>query len=399
MYKIMAVNAGSSSLKFQLFEMPSEKLICKGICERIGHEDGRFSIKGEGDYFEKDTVLPIMDHAVAVQIVIDAMLKYKVVETLEEIQGIGHRIVQGGKYFSDSVLFDDYAEKKIEELITLAPLHNGPHLVGFRAFKKLLPNVRNVAVFDTAFHQTMAPVDYMFPVPYEWYEKYDIRRYGAHGTSHKYLYGEALKYLDKKDDIKIITCHLGSGSSITAIKDGKCVATSMGLTPLGGIMMGTRCGDIDPSVVTYACEKTGKTPEEIFQILNKQSGFKGVSNGKDDSRDVIADMEKGDEKAKLANDLFVRRVCDFIGQYYVRLGGCDMIIFSAGIGENAGYYRDRICKELEPSLGTKLDPKQLDLRGVDTLISTPDSKIKVAVIPTNEELMIARDTVRILNLK
>ena len=272
--------------------------------------------------------------------------------------------------------------------------------MGYRAFKKVLPNVKNVAVFDTAFHQTMEPVDFLFPVPYEWYEKYDIRRYGAHGTSHKYLYSEALEYIDKKDNIRVITCHLGSGASITAIKDGKCVATSMGLTPLGGLMMGTRCGDIDPSVVTYACEKTGLTPAEMFQVLNKKSGFKGVTtNGRDDSRDVLKDMEAGDERAKLANELFIRRICDYIGQYFVRLGGCDLIVFSAGIGENSGYYRERICQELEGALGTKVTKEQLNLRGEKALISTKDSKIKVAVIPTNEELMIARDTVRILNLK
>lgn len=396
MYKIMAVNAGSSSLKFKLFEMPSEKEIVSGICERIGHEDGLFTIKG----YVKDKVVPFKDHAVAVKLVLDSLLEFKIIKSLDEIQGVGHRVVQGGKYFSDSALFDDYAEKKIEELISLAPLHNGPHLVGYRAFKKVLPNVKNVAVFDTAFHQTMEPVDFLFPVPYEWYEKYDIRRYGAHGTSHKYLYSEALEYIDKKDNIRVITCHLGSGASITAIKDGKCVATSMGLTPLGGLMMGTRCGDIDPSVVTYACEKTGLTPAEMFQVLNKKSGFKGVTtNERDDSRDVLKDMEAGDERAKLANELFIRRICDYIGQYFVRLGGCDLIVFSAGIGENSGYYRERICQELEGALGTKVTKEQLNLRGEKALISTKDSKIKVAVIPTNEELMIARDTVRILNLK
>lgn len=397
MAKIMAVNAGSSSLKFKLFAMPEEKVICSGIAERVGHDDGIFTIKvGE----EKETkVLPIPNHSVAVDLLLKALISKNIVKSLDEIEGVGHRIVQGGKYFHDSVVFDDYAEKKIEELISLAPLHNGPHLIGYRAFKKALPQVGNVAVFDTAFHQTMEMTDYLFPVPYEWYEKYDIRRYGAHGTSHKYLYGEGLKYVDKKKDIKVITCHLGSGASITAIKDGKCVATSMGLTPLGGIMMGTRCGDIDPSVVTYAIEKTHKSAEEIFQILNKQSGFKGVSHDRDDSRLVLKDMEEGDERAKIANDLFIRRACDYIGQYFVRLGGCDLIIFSAGIGENSGYYREKICEELEPALGTKLIPEQLNMRGVEALISTPDSRIKVAVIPTDEELMIARDTCRILNIK
>lgn len=397
MAKIMAVNSGSSSLKFKLYQMPEEKVICSGIAERVGHEDGIFTIKVNGKSYSK--TLPILNHSVAVSLLLDTLIEMKILNSLDEIQGVGHRIVQGGKYFNDSVIFNEYVENKIEELISLAPLHNGPHLVGYRAFKKALPNVGNVAVFDTAFHQTMEYTDYLFPVPYEWYEKYDIRRYGAHGTSHKYLYNEALEYIDKKKDIKIITCHLGSGASITAIKDGKCVATSMGLTPLGGIMMGTRCGDIDPSVVTYACEKTGKTPSEIFQILNKKSGFYGISNKRDDSRDVLKDMENGDERAKIANELFIRRISDFIGQYYVRLGGCDMIVFSAGIGENSGYYRQRVCDEIAPALGTKLMPEQMSMRGIKSLISTPDSKIKVALIPTDEEVMLARDTCRLLNIK
>ena len=395
MYKIMAVNAGSSSLKFKLFEMPNELVICSGLVGRIGHDNAEFKFVSQAG--KEESVLPVKDHSSAVKLVLDTILEKKIIASLDEIQGVGHRIVQGGKYFSDSVLFDDYAEKKIEELIALAPLHNGPHLVGFRAFKKVLPEVKNVAVFDTSFHQTMEEQDYIFPVPYEWYEKYDIRRYGAHGTSHKYLSIEGAKYLDDKEHSRIISCHLGSGASITAIKDGKCVATSMGLTPLGGIMMGTRCGDIDPSVVTYVCEKANIKPEEMFQILNKKSGFLGFT-GFDDSRDVIAAMESGNKLAKLANDLWIRRICDYIGQYYVRLGGCDLIIFSAGIGENSGYLRKRIIDELTPSLGVKICDDQLNLRGVDRLISTPDSKIKVAMIPTDEELMIAKDTCRILHL-
>jgi len=272
-------------------------------------------------------------------------------------------------------------------------------LVGFRAFKSVLPNVKSVAVFDTAYHQTMEPVDYIFPVPYEYYEQYDIRRYGAHGTSHQYLAQEGKKYLEGIEHPRIISCHLGSGASITAIRDYKCVATSMGLTPLGGIMMGTRCGDIDPSVMKFACEKTGKTIDEMYQIFNKQSGLLGISGISNDTRDILKASEAGDKRAILANELFVRRVADFIGQYFVRLGGADLIIFSAGIGENVGFYREKICDAIGGALGIKIDRVfNLPLRQTEAVISTPESKIKVVVIPTDEEVMIARDTYSILGL-
>ena len=397
MAKVMAVNAGSSSLKFKLFEMPEEKVICSGLVGRIGKEDAEFKFVLNDQKEEK--VLPVLTYTYAVELVLKTLLEKGVVKHLEEIQGVGHRIVQGGKYFNDSVKFDDDVEKKVEELISLAPLHNGAHLIGLRAIKEALPHVGNVAVFDTAFHQTMEPQDYMFPVPYEWYEKYDIRRYGAHGTSHKYLSHEGMKFVDKKENVRMITCHLGSGASITAIRDGKCVATSMGLTPLGGIMMGTRCGDIDPSVVTYACEKTGMTPEQMFQTLNKQSGLKGFSGVDDDSRNVLKAMREGNKRAELAIDLWVRRVVDYIGQYYVRLGGCDLLVFSAGVGENDGYLRQRVVDGIAEALGVKLKPEQLTIRGEEAVLSTDDSKIKVVLIPTDEELMIARDTCRILNIK
>ncbi|MDY6363253.1 MAG: acetate/propionate family kinase, partial [Bacilli bacterium] len=318
MDKVMAVNAGSSSLKFKLYEMPEEKVLCSGNAERIGHEDAIFGIKW-ADQSEKK-VLPILDHAAAVQLVVDALIEKKIIKSMDEIVAVGHRIVQGGKYFSHSELFNKDTEDKIESLIPLAPLHNKAHLVGFRAFKKILPNVTSVAVFDTAFHQSMEPQDYVFPIPYEYTEKYDCRRYGAHGTSHQYLSQEALKYLKGVEHPRIISCHIGSGASITAIKDGKCVATSMGLTPLGGIMMGTRTGDLDPSVMNYLCACTGKSVEEMYQIFNKKSGFLGVSEVSNDSRDVLAAVEAGDPKAILANKLFIRRIADFIGQYYVRLG-------------------------------------------------------------------------------
>lgn len=391
MDKVMAVNAGSSSLKFKLYEMPEEKVLCSGNAERIGHEDAIFGIKW-ADQSEKK-VLPILDHAAAVQLVVDALIEKKIIKSMDEIVAVGHRIVQGGKYFSHSELFNKDTEDKIESLIPLAPLHNKAHLVGFRAFKMILPNVTSVAVFDTAFHQSMEPQDYVFPIPYEYTEKYDCRRYGAHGTSHQYLSQEALKYLKDVKHPRIISCHIGSGASITAIKDGKCVATSMGLTPLGGIMMGTRTGDLDPSVMNYLCACTGKSVEEMYQIFNKKSGFLGVSEVSNDSRDVLAAVEAGDPKAILANKLFIRRIADFIGQYYVRLGGVDLIIFSAGIGENSYEIRESICREIAPALGLEIDYElNKGKRGVEVVLSKPESKVKVVVIPTDEEVMIARDT-------
>ena len=393
MAKVMAVNAGSSSLKFKLYEMPEEKVLCSGNAERIGHEDAIFGIK-YGEESEK-RVLPILDHARAVELVVEAMIEKGIVKSMDEIIAVGHRIVQGGKYFSHSELFNKDTEDKIESLIPLAPLHNKAHLVGFRAFKKILPNVTNVAVFDTAFHQSMAEEDYIFPIPYEYTVKYDCRRYGAHGTSHDYLAQKAKAYLPEIAHPRLITCHIGSGASISAVKDGKCVATSMGLTPLGGIMMGTRTGDLDPSVMNYLCQCTGKSVEEMYQIFNKKSGFLGVSEVSNDSRDIAKACEEGNKKAILADRLFIRRVADFIGQYFVRLGGADMIIFSAGIGENSPDFRKKVINEIAPALGVEIDEKlNSTLRGKEALISTPNSKIKVAVIPTDEEVMIARDAYR-----
>ena len=389
MAKVMTINSGSSSLKFKLYEMPEEKVLCSGNCERIGLADGIFTIKYDD---KKDQTFPVFpNHAVAAKTVVDALLEKGIIKSFDEIKAIGHRIVQGGKYFSHSELFNKDTEDKIESLIPLAPLHNAAHLTCFRAFKEVLPNCPMIAVFDTAFHQTMEPQDYMFAIPYELSTKYDIRRYGAHGTSHKYLAQEALKYLEGIEHPRIITCHIGSGASITAIKDGKCVATSMGLTPLGGIMMGTRTGDLDPSVFNYVCTVTGKSPEEVYQMFNKKSGFLGVA-GFSDSRDVLAGVEKGEERCVLANSIFLRRICDYIGQYYVRLGGCDMIIFSAGIGENEPRTRRDVCRQLYPAFGVKINEElNSTIHGKEMLISTEDSKIKVAVIPTDEEVMIARD--------
>ena len=389
MAKVMTINSGSSSLKFKLYEMPEEREICSGNCERIGLEDGIFTIKFNG---QKERTTPVFpNHAVAAKTVVDALLEKGIIKSFDEIKAIGHRIVQGGKYFSKSAMFDADTEAKIESLIPLAPLHNAAHLTCFRAFKEVLPNCPAIATFDTAFHQTMEEQDYIFPIPYELSEKYDIRRYGAHGTSHKYLAQEGRKYLEGIEHPRIISCHIGSGASITAIKDGKCVATSMGLTPLGGIMMGTRTGDMDPSVFNYVVRVTGMSAEEVYQMFNKKSGFAGVY-GKSDSRDVEAGIRNGEETAILCDQLFVRRIADFIGQYYVRLGGCDLIIFSAGIGENDPRTRENVINAIGEALGAKIDKElNYNARGKEALISTPDSKIKVAVIPTDEEVMIARD--------
>ena len=390
MAKVLTINSGSSSLKFKLYEMPEEKVLCSGNCEKIKLEKGIFTIK-YGD--QKEVSEPAFpDHQVAAQKVVDELLAKKIISSYDEIKAVGHRIVQGGKYFSHSEMFDADTEAKIESLIPLAPLHNAAHLTCFRAFKKVLPNCPMVAVFDTAYHQTMEPQDYVFPIPYELTEKYDIRRYGAHGTSHNYLALEGEKYLKDTKGKRIISCHIGSGASITAIKDGKCVATSMGLTPLGGIMMGTRTGDMDPSVFNYVVKVTGKSAEEVYQMFNKQSGFAGMSSVGPDSRDVLKAVEEGNEHAILANKVFNRRIADFIGQYYVRLGGADLIIFSAGIGENEPRTRRDVCKLIKDALGVEIDEElNSTIHGKECLISTPNNKIKVAVIPTDEEVMIARD--------
>lgn len=394
MYKIMTINSGSSSLKFKLYEMPEEKVLCSGNCERIGNEDGIFTIKYGN---KKDVSYPSFPtHSVAAETVLHALKEKGIINDFNEIKGIGHRIVQGGKYFDQSVLFNDDVEKKIESLIPLAPLHNKAHLICYNAFKEVLPNCPSVATFDTAFHQTMEEEDYLFPIPYELSEKYDIRRYGAHGTSHKYLSEKAESYLKDVKHPRIISCHIGSGASITAIKDGKSIATSMGLTPLGGIMMGTRTGDMDPSVFNYVCKVTNKSAEEVYQMFNKKSGFLGVSGISNDSRDVLAEVEKGNKNAIRANNLFNRRIADFIGQYFVRLGGADLIVFSAGIGENEPRTRRDVCHLIKDALGVQIDEElNMKTRGVEALISTPDSKIKVVVIPTDEEVMIARDTYRL----
>ena len=395
MEKVMAVNAGSSSLKFKLYEMPIEKVICSGIVERIGFDDAIFKIKYNGN--EHKEITPIKDHSEAVKLLLDGLIKFGIIKHYDEIKATGHRIVQGGSYFSSSAIINDDTLNKIRDLIPLSPLHNQAELIGIQAFKKVLPNTPGICSFDTAFHQTMTEEDYTYAIPYEYTLKYKIRRYGAHGTSHKYLSEEARKFLAKDSDDRMIICHLGSGASLSAIHNGKCVATSMGLTPLGGIMMGTRTGDLDPSVFNYVVSQTGKTSEEIYQEFNKKSGLLGVSGISSDARDLIKAESEGNKRAALANKLWARRVADFIGQYYVRLGGCDILVFSAGIGENSPVYRELVLENIKEALHIEYD-KELNNStiGVERLISTSTSSIKVAVIPTDEEVMIARDAYNML---
>ena len=396
MSKVMAVNCGSSSLKFKLYEMPEEVVICSGIVERIGHKDGIFQLKYKGKNNKK--IVPVKDHAVAVNLVMEALVEEHIIKDLNEIKATGHRVVQGGPYFKESTEFNEDTVEKIRSLIPLAPLHNQAHLTGFEAFKKVLPNTPAIAVFDTAFHQTMEEEDYLFPIPKEYSDKYLIRRYGAHGTSHKYLSQKGEEYIPNSKDKKMIICHLGSGASITATKNGKCVATSMGLTPLGGIMMNSRTGDMDPSVYYQLLKVTGKDNETLFQELNKKSGLYGVSEVSNDSRDIETKAKEGDKNSIIAMKLWARRVADYIGQYYVRLGGCDLIIFSAGIGENASTYRELALKNIEEALNLKIDyklNKELPC-GKEAVLSKEDSPIKVVIIPTDEEVMIARDAYALL---
>ena len=398
MSKVIAVNSGSSSLKFQVFDMPSEEVLTSGQAERIGQEMGAFTIKYNGE--KHVTNLPLPDHKAAVRLLLKSLTDLGIVEDLNEIKGAGHRIVQGGAYFSESVVVDEDVVNKVDELCELAPLHNPAHLVCYRAFKEALPQIGHVFVFDTAFHQTMGPESYLFPVPYDWYTQYKIRRYGAHGTSHWYVNRRTAEIMGRPvEDMNMITCHLGNGASITAIKGGKCINTSMGLTPLGGIMMGTRSGDIDPTVVFYMMKKLECTPDEMDTFLNKRSGMLGVSGISSDARDIQAAYEEGNERAILTVDLYTNRVINVIGGYYMQLGHVDAIVFTAGLGENDAHMRERVLKKLEEGMGVSIDYElNKQIHGKECLISKPDSKIAVYVIPTNEELVIARDTVRLLGL-
>ena len=396
MSKIISVNAGSSSLKFQLFEMDDETVITSGVIERIGLEDSIFTIKYNG---EKDvTTLPIENHKVAVQLLLDTLIKKEIVKDLDEIKGVGHRVVQGGAYFDQSVIIDDDVVAKIDELKSLAPLHNPAHLTGYYAFKEAIPNAGAVAVFDTAFHQTMPDYAYMYAIPYEMYEKYGVRRYGFHGTSHMFVSGEAIKFgnLDP-EKAKVIVCHLGNGASISASIGGKCVDTSMGLTPLEGLIMGTRSGDLDPAIIEYLCNHENLTVSEMLNILNKKSGVLGMSGGiSSDFRDLNAAANEGNEIAKVTLEAYAYRVAKYIGSYTAAMNGVDAITFTAGVGENAAWLRPMVCKYLG-FLGVKLDEAASEKAcGVEGIISTADSKVKLCVIPTNEELAIARETLALV---
>lgn len=385
---ILSVNAGSSSLKFTGFEMPSEDVLISGVFERIGIDNSFYTIKVNGEKIKKEVELP--NHKVAFEILIKELMDNKIVESLDEIKGVGHRIVQGGAYFDKTVIADEDAVSKIDELASLAPLHNPAAIVGINAAKEVMPNAVQTVVFDTAFHQTMAPCEYMYAVPYAWYKEYGIRKYGAHGTSHKYV-SQRMNEILGRNDTKLITCHIGNGASISAVKDGKCIDTSMGLTPNAGLIMGSRCGDMDATVVTYAMEKTGMTPKEMDTVLNKQSGLLGISGVSSDSRDIEEGIKNGNERCILAQEMYVKRIVEYIAKYYVLLGGCDAIVFTAGVGENSISTRKEILNKLAV-LGIKVDEEANNVRGEERKITTDDSAVPAYIIPTNEELMIAKDT-------
>ncbi|AQY51328.1 acetate kinase A/propionate kinase 2 [Listeria weihenstephanensis FSL R9-0317] len=389
MEKTIAINAGSSSLKFQLYDMPSERVITAGIVERIGLKDSIFTISVDGEKIKEVTDIP--DHEVAVQMVLDKLISHNIIKSYDEITGVGHRVVHGGEKFTESVLIDDKVIADIEQLSELAPLHNPANVTGIRAFRKVLPNIVAVAVFDTAFHQTMPQSSYLYSLPYNYYKDYGIRKYGFHGTSHKYVSERASELLGRPvEELRLITCHLGNGASIAAIEGGKSMDTSMGFTPLAGVSMGTRSGNIDPALVPFIMEKTGKTAEQVLDVLNKESGMLGVSGISSDLRDLESEAAKGNDRAELALDVFVDGIHKFIGSYAARMNGVDAIIFTAGIGENSAYIRERVLRGLE-FMGVYWDPALNQVHGVEAFLNYPHSPVKVIVIPTNEELVIARD--------
>lgn len=389
---VLSVNAGSSSLKFTGFKMPEEEVLISGVFERIGIDNSFYTIKINGEKIKKEKDLP--NHEVAVKTLLDELIANHVVNSLEEIGAVGHRVVHGGEKYTNSVLVDENVKNTIHELCNLAPLHNPANLMGIEVFNKVLPNVKNVAVFDTAFHQTMPASAYIYPVPYEWYTEYGVRKYGFHGTSHKYVNSKISEVLGR-NDLKVISCHLGNGGSITAIDSGKVLDTSLGFTPNAGLMMGTRSGDIDESIIPYVIAKTGKTLAEVSNDLNKHSGFLGVSGVSSDSRDISEGIRNGNERCILAEEIYERRVVNYIASYYALLNGVDVICFAGGIGENAIDVRANIIKKLS-CFGIELDENANDSRGEVKKISSDNSKVLCYVIPTDEELMIARDTYNIV---
>lgn len=394
--KILVLNSGSSSLKYQLIDMTNEEVIAKGNFERIGQGNSFLTHKvGEDKHLIEH---PVKNHEEAIKLVLEQFThpEYGVIKVLGEIDAVGHRLVHGGEKFASSVVINNEVIEKVKECSSLAPLHNPAGILGIEACQRLMPGTPMVGVFDTAFHQTMPKEHYIYPIPYEYYEKYSIRKYGFHGTSHRFVSERAAELMGgQREDLKIVTCHLGQGASIAAIKGGKCLDTSMGLTPLAGIPMGTRCGDIDPAIVKYIMDTENLSIQEVDTILNKKSGAFGISGISPDFRDIEIEADKGNERAKLALDNYNYLVAQYVGRYAVTLQGIDAIVFTAGIGENAGTTRKGICDNLK-FMGVKLDAEKNSTRGQEIEISTPDSKIKVFVIPTNEELVIARDTMNLV---
>ena len=396
--KILVINCGSSSLKYQLYNMDNNDVLAKGLVERIGIDGSNLQHKPAGKAKDKYVFeQPLKNHSEAIKLVMDKLVDPEcgVIADLSEINGVGHRVLHGSKFFTESCIVTEEVKKVVAECADLGPLHNPANLMGIEACEELMPGVKNVAVFDTAFHQTMPPKAYMYPLPYEYYEKYNVRRYGFHGTSHRYVSKRAIEMLGNPEHSRVITCHLGNGSSIAAVKDGKCIDTSMGLTPLAGFEMGTRCGDIDPAIVPYLMKKENLTPDEIDTIMNKKSGLLGITGISSDFRDAEAAMNEGNERAKLGLDMFRYQIAKYIGSYVIALGGCDAIVFTAGIGENNAGHRAAIC-EYHECLGVKIDPEKNKLRG-DVDFTGEGSTMKTFIIPTDEELMIAQDTMELLS--
>ena len=395
--KVLVINAGSSSLKYQLIDMDTETAIAKGICEQIGSADSMYTHKVPADESKniKDRKCDIPDHATAIQVVIEALTSEEngVIQSMDEIDAVGHRVLHGGEKFSGSVLVTDAVEEAIKECFELGPLHNPANLTGIKACQKIMKDVPQVAVFDTGFHQTMPDYAYMYALPYEYYEKYGIRRYGFHGTSHRFVSQKTVELLGNPEHSKIITCHLGNGSSISAVMDGKCFDTTMGVTPLEGIMMGTRCGSIDPAIVPLLMKKEGLTPDQIDTVMNKKSGMLGITGDTSDNRTIEARSKSGDKKAQLVENMLCHQLTKYVGGFAAAMGGVDAIVFTGGIGENNPQYRDFVCDKLA-FMGVKIDyDRNGELRrGKEGEISTPDSKIRIFVVCTNEELMIAKDT-------
>lgn len=394
---VLVINCGSSSLKYQFIDMTTEHVLAKGLVERIGISGSVLTHQTTGK--EKVKIeQPMSDHKVALKLVLDALMdkNYGAIGDINEISAVGHRVVHGGEAFAKSAIIDENVLKAIEDCIELAPLHNPPNLIGINACREILPNVPMVAVFDTAFHQTMPKSSYLYGLPYEYYEKYKIRRYGFHGTSHMYVAQRAAQILGKKlEELNIITCHLGNGASVTAVEKGVSVDTSMGFTPLEGLSMGTRCGDIDPAIVTFLMEKENLNPSQINDVLNKKSGVLGLSEVSSDFRDIEKEAEKGNENASIALETYYKRVKKYIGAYMAEMGYVDAIVFTAGLGENSKDARLEICSGME-KIGISIDKTLNDIRGEERVISANDSKVKVLIVPTNEELMIARDTVNLI---